>query len=238
MKKLLSMLVLCLLAPMMNNAFAGPVKITVPVETVFAPRGFDSNDNVEIVVSGFLPNLCYTSPSVELNWTENTLEVELKSLYKPPTGTTYCTQLIVPFKEVISLGMLKKGNYKIIVNKTHSNTAKASLGVSEATSGAVDEFVYANVEYITKDENSREVTLHGYNYSDCIELDRIEVVHNDKDTFSVLPIMKQVSESCPMKMVPFAYTWTVPDELKESKKVLLHVRKTDGRSYNSIYRNF
>ena len=35
----------------------------VPVENVYTPRGFDSNDNAEIVITGYLPNLCYQNPT-------------------------------------------------------------------------------------------------------------------------------------------------------------------------------
>ena len=48
--------------------------------------------------------------------------------------------------------------------------------------------------------------------------------------------MKQVSEFCPMKMVPFEYEVEVPNNL-EKEKILLHVRVMDGRSVNSLYLN-
>ncbi len=109
------------------------------------------------------------------------------------------------------------------------------MKVTESTSNAVDDFQYAYVNYIDKEEQSfGEVTLKGYNPSDCFELYTIEYVHNGKDTYSVLPKMKQVRSFCPMKMVPFKYKWKVPSDLNKSR-VLIHVRTMDGKSVNTIF---
>jgi hypothetical protein len=48
--------------------------------------------------------------------------------------------------------------------------------------------------------------------------------------------MKQNSDFCALKMVPFEYDVIVPSKLK-SDKVLLHVRSMEGKSINSIFLN-
>ena len=61
----------------------------------------------------------------------------------------------------------------------------------------------------------------------------MEFKSNGENTYSVLPIMKQNSELCPMKLVPFEYEISIPKEL-DKKKVLLHVRSMNGSSINRI----
>ena len=43
-----------------------PEEKVIPIEHVYIPSGFDDNDNVEIVITGFLPNLCHKSPSAKV----------------------------------------------------------------------------------------------------------------------------------------------------------------------------
>ena len=210
-----------------------PIEMLVPVDHVYAPIGFDSNDSVEIVVTGFLPNLCHKSPEANVTIEGNNVKVEVSSLYYQESNP-YCPTMVVPFTKTIDLGLLDKGNYNIKVNGKSPWELTEKINVSESTSSAVDDFHYAYVNYIDKEVANGEVVLRGYNPSDCFVLDKIDYVHNGKDTYSVLPKMKQIRSFCPMKMVPFKYSWKVPNDLNKSK-VLIHVRTMDGKSVNSVY---
>ena len=87
---------------------------------------------------------------------------------------------------------------------------------------------------MAENPHNRIVELKGYNPSDCFQFDRVELVSNKEDVYSVLPIMKKVSDFCPMKMVPFSYEVEIPDDLPR-KNILLHVRSMDGRSVNHLF---
>ncbi|MCP4914706.1 MAG: hypothetical protein GY909_16435 [Oligoflexia bacterium] len=212
-----------------------PVEVMVPIEQIYSPHGFDSNDNAEVVIEGYLPNLCHKSPKSEVVVKDNVIDIKLKSL-KYASDNPYCPEMIVPFIEAIDVGVLDKGIYDIRVNGKSIYQKDGILKVAEASSDAVDDFVYANVEYVAKKEGSRVVELKGYNPSDCFVLDEIEIVDNGKDVYSILPKMKQIYDICPMKMVPFSFEVEVPAKLK-SEKVLLHVRSMDGKSVNSVFYN-
>ncbi len=232
MKILKSLSMILLLA---NVALAQPQRSLVPVSHIYSPEGFDSNDNVEIIIEGFLPNLCYRSPSHSVEVKDNLINIKVEALNHQQEGVA-CAEMIVPFLEKVELGVIDKGDYKILVNGKSPWEQKGSIKVSESISDAIDESVYANVNYIEKDDRSRVVKLKGYNPSDCFVLDRIDIVNNKKDVHSILPQMKQISDFCPMKMVPFEYELEVPENLK-SDKVLLHVRVMDGKSVNSLFNN-
>jgi len=212
-----------------------PVTTLIPVDHVFSPKGFDSNDTTEVIVSGFLPNLCHKVPESKVQVTGNKINITLTAL-KYEIDNPFCPEVIVPFFEVVKVGLLDKGKYEVLVNGSTMYERKSDITINEASSDAVDEYIYANVDYIEKTEGSRVVSLKGYNPSDCFELDGVKVVSNGADAYSILPKMKQVSDFCPMKMVPFNYKVTVPTDLK-ADKVLLHVRSMDGKSVNSIFSN-
>ncbi len=212
-----------------------PVEVLVPVDHIYSPKGFDSNDNIEIIISGYLPNLCHKSPKTLIHVKGQNINIEVKSL-KYSLTNPFCPQVIVPFLEAVSVGMLNKGTYQITVNGKSPYQQKSQITIAEATTNAIDDFMYAGVEYVEKIEGSRQIKLKGYNPSDCFVLDQIKFINNGKDTYSVLPKLKQVSDFCPLKMMPFTYQAKVPSELTE-EKLLLHVRSMDGKSVNSLFNN-
>lgn len=203
----------------------------VPVDNIFAPNGYNSNDNVEVVVSGFLPNLCYRDleivPQVDGNQVK--IRVQAKSYDGPGIG---CADVIVPFIENVKIGLLDQGDYDVIAN----NDRKVPLYVEEFSDDAIDDEFLANVESIEKNIDSRIIKLKGHNPSDCYEFDRFDVSDNGIDVYSVKPIMKKVRDFCPMKMIPFELNYEVPQDLM-SNRILIHVRSMYGQSVNSLFNN-
>ncbi len=216
------------------TAHAGtPIEKIVPVEDVYAPLEFDSNDNVEIVVSGYLPNLCHKSPKAKVKIENRKIKVTLTSLYYQESNP-FCPEMAVPFTETLSLGLLKSGKYNIVVNEKSETTATEELFMDNASRATIDSHTYAYVDYVEQIGEGK-VKLRGYHLSDCFEIDKIAAFSNGKNVYSVLPILKKVSNFCPRKMLPFSYEYTVPTELS-AKKVLLHVRTMNGNSVNSIFK--
>jgi hypothetical protein len=234
MKKMTQMIAMLLLSSGVALA-STPVEIKTPVENIYSPEGFDSNDNVEIIIEGYLPNLCHKSPTSKVRVVGSKIEIDVTAL-RYDASNPFCPEAIVPFVETVKVGLLDKGNYDIVVNGKSIYQKAGTIHVNEATSNSVDEHVYANVDSVMKNSNSREVELRGYTVSDCFVLDEINVVDNGKDVYSILPKMKQISDFCPMKMIPFSYKMEVPSKLKK-EKVLLHVRGMNGNSVNSLFYN-
>jgi hypothetical protein len=216
------------------SAFAHvPEEKAVPIKGVYSPFGFDSNDRSEIVITGELPNLCHKFPTSTVKVEGDQINIEITSLYYEPTDP-FCPDMVVPFSEVVSLGVLDKGDYKVVVNGNTEHQVESKLAVSESNSSAMDDYQYALVDYVERVGSTRTVKLKGYNPSDCYRLKEVSYVSNGVNTFSVLPKMERIMSSCPMKMTAFEYLFNVPLELS-ADKILLHVRKMDGRSVNVIF---
>jgi hypothetical protein len=232
------MIVVMALLPAMAVAAPITYEANVPVDHVYTPAGFDSNDSAEAVVTGFLPNLCYKAPKSTVSIKDGKISVSVKATKNiTGRGMGFCANVIVPYTESINIGILDKGKYKISVNEGSSWEINNQINIAEASSSSIDDAVYANVDEVSRpDDGSRKVILKGYNPSDCFELKEISIIDNGVDTYSVLPKMKQVRAFCPKKMIPFAYEVEVPEKL-EADKVLLHVRVMDGRSVNAFFNN-
>ena len=139
--------------------------------------------------------------------------------------------------EVVNLGQLQAGTYQV-VSVEHSKVLRSEpLIVTEPLSEAVDNHIYALVERIDFGFTGGlggNALLIAQAPSSCIALDHVEYVSNGRDTISVLPIMKKVSEVCDQTIsrivIPIEYDI---EPLKHSE-VLLSVRSIDGRSVNAL----
>jgi hypothetical protein len=218
----------------MQDARAELKPVTTPISHVYAPKGFDANDVTQIAVSGYLPNLCYKAPQAEVSVVGRVISIQMKALFND--GTMFCPQMIVPYLEPVSVGVLPKGHYRVVVNAGHATESRSSVSIVDPKSASEDNHVYANVSYIDKAPGYRRIVLKGENPSDCFEFDRIEFVSNGEDTYSVLPILKQVKPDCPLKKVPFSIEAQVPGWLP-IEELLLHVRAMDGKSVNLLFDN-
>jgi hypothetical protein len=217
-------------------AYAAPEIILAPVDHLYVPEGFDSNDSVEVVVTGTFPNTCFSRNNVAVNVKGDIIDIKVTAIApdeRAASGERFCPQVLVPFKEVIGLGNLQGGEYEIRVNEEGAKKVKDTLFVHEATSNSVDDNIYASLDYVEKKTN-QDYVLHGWKYSNCLEMKEIQVVSNNKDTLSILPVMKTVSEHCPMKGMPVAYPVKLNFDSLKMKQPLLHVRTMDGKSINSI----
>jgi len=210
-----------------------PQEVFTPVSNVYSPKGFDSTDNSEIVVTGFLPNLCHQAPKTNIEFKDKKIHVNVTSL-KYTRSNTYCAEMAVPFLKTIDLGVLAKGSYEIIVNDGTPFEISDEINIANRNDGTIDEFIYPAIDYVEKNYGKRTIKLVGYNPSDCFELDRIEIVSDKNDTYSIMPVLKKVSNFCAFKMTPFTYEMEVPDSLGKDI-VLLHIRSMHGNSYNTLF---
>lgn len=214
--------------------YAGPIVVNAPVDHLFVPNGFDNNDNVEVVVTGNFPNTCYSRNKVDVVVKDENINVTVTSLVNGHEQKDVCDDKIeIPFMENVTIGNLQAGNYKINVN----NKLQENLNVEIASSRSVDSHLYALINYIELGFTgglSGDAVLVGRIQESCLNLDSVEYLSNGKDTLSILPIMKKVSDECtgerkylevPVKFKPRAFS---------SDKVLLFVRTMDGKSVSSL----
>jgi hypothetical protein len=212
-----------------------PQIVLAPLDHLYIPTGFDSNDSVEIVVTGRFPNACYSRNQIEVKVNQDIIDIKITAIAPDmrQVASGVCPKMLVPFKEVVTIGNLQGGEYEIKVNSVAKFALADKLTVAEATSSAVDDNIYSAVEWVER-VNETNYILHGWRYSDCLDLDQVKVVSNNKDTLSILPVMKKVSDFCPMKMMPTSYPVKVDFSSLKEPQPLLHVRTMDGKSVNTV----
>lgn len=208
--------------------------IDSPVDHVFVPQGFDSNDSVELIVTGNFPSTCYSRNQVEVKVIDEVIKVHITALDNSKKSK-YCADVMIPFKEVVSVGNLQGGKYTIIINEKTNFELKENIKIDEASSNDVDDHIYAMIDYIDLGfVASGSAMLVGWSPSDCLELDHVEYISNNKDTLSILPVMKKVTDFCPMKMTPLNIPIKYDRNAFQEDKVLLYTRTIEGKSVNSL----
>lgn len=205
----------------------------VHVDSVFTPKGFDENDHVEIMASGYLPSPCFRRPYGSIEKAGNDIKITVRAA-RMASRDRICIEMAVPYLISIPVGPVVAGKYTVTVNTATNIPLFSEMEIEPSTNGTIDNFLYAKVEQVSVDRKTRTVTLRGENPSPCIELEKIISTSNGFNTYAVMPIMRQKDAICPQVITPFEYTYQLPDDL-HAPKVLVHVRTLDGNSKNAVF---
>lgn len=209
-----------------------PVEKIVPVTGVYTPRGYDTLDSSELVISGFLPNGCHQNPRISYTVQNRNINIKVTSLYYS-SDNPFCPEVILPFVKTVDLGLLEKGDYNVVVNESSVYKKESIFSVAEATQDKRRDQVFANVQHIEKHPEEGYIKLVGHKPSQCFELDEMRLLDNHEGTISVMPIMRKIDQSCAFLVTPFSYKVFLPNVDRE-KPTLVHVRSMDGHSVNAL----
>lgn len=220
-----------------NAISMSTLQVLIGSDTVFVPQGWDSNDReVQIYVKGEFPNTCFRRPTGTVTLKDDNKIVISLTAAKIVDPNVLCIMARIPYMVPVALGQLKEGSYNIEINPATDWEKKSSISVESPSAESIDNFTYANVTDVYGDPDTNDIIIEGYHPSSCMDFQGIEVRPNASlDTFSILPIIKQVKAECDTVIKPFVERVTLPMGTK--KEVLVHVRKIDGRSINYLFRN-
>jgi hypothetical protein len=199
---------------------------------LYIPKGFDTNDLVEITVQGSLPNSCYRSPTYEISRVGSTFKIHLYAYYVNETKA--CKHFSIPYQEVINLGILPIGTYPIEL-RGQELMSQGKIKIEEAISELQDDFQYGNIMSIIEDEDSRIIELVGTNPTNCLFFKQMDQ-EAQKDVLVLRPQFK-AKGTCKNEPTNFNIKYKVPYLGNSSRGILLHVRVMGGRSLNYLFKN-
>ncbi len=206
-------------------------EIPAPIQNVFIPQGFDSNDNSEVIISGTFPNSCYKmgKTSHKYNEVEQKIFVEVTAYH---IKSEYCLTINIPFLQVVQLGTLDAGKYPVVVN----NLINTSIPIAQAPADQErrDDFLYASV-YGLIQKGPRTFEIQGVSPNSCYEISEVKVLIESNNVVTVLPIMQKI-EGCDELENGKAVAWIKSFDISADYKgkVLVHVRTLNGGSINQV----
>lgn len=203
----------------------------------FIPPGFDWNDNAQIILRGEFPSTCFQLAEPSFEVIGNTVRVR-NNVYHHTSS--WCLFMVTPYTQVVSVGMLPKGNYNVeIVDHNERPNLVGTLPIGEPMNpDSQDDYVYAQVDEVTFETygNSKYIRLKGMVPSDyrCAVMDDIALLYNTKGLVEVLPKVKVLMRNCrPAVMVKL-------NEVREIKSPwlgehLFHIRTMNGHAVNKFF---
>lgn len=219
-----------------------PALIPITPDRIFAPLGFDDNDNVQVVLDGELADTCYKlgPTQFKLDAVRQRIYVQQQAYYYPGA---WCAQVRVPYVQTLNLGILPAGQYELVV-QTEDGTVKpaASLPVSLSATRSPDDHLYAPVTeaYLEKSLGALEgrdsfytLYISGQFNNSCMKFKDVKMNVRQNNVIEVLPIVEMdSSRGCTQIMTDF----NVGVSLKSVPKgrYLLHIRSLNGQSLNRI----
>lgn len=215
------------------NTFAGPTIVDVEFTDSYAPKGFDDNDNVQIVVEGSFPNSCFRPAEYEQTIDFDKKEIVVQGKAYQYTGECEEEKIIVPFNQTINLGLMKKGEYKIIEANTKNVLGEISVG--EAKNDQPDDYAYAPIRqaYLDSILGATNVILSGEFTSDCVRFNKIIVDMQPKVIVVQPTVVIEKRGNCISGHYPFVKR--IPVQTNGSVgKYLLHIRTMNGNAVNNL----
>lgn len=216
-----------------------PTQIPVALERTFVPIGFDDNDRVQITVQGRFNNTCYKVGPYQFKVDSAKKQLIVEQFAYHYTGL--CLQMVVPFVQVMNIGLLRDGKYTI-VDKT-SNRILGVLPVTHSQDPSPevypDDYLYAPITdaVVVNDTATSKSTLRltGTFTDRCTILRKEKVeVRYYPNVIVVLPIAERTQSRGCDEYTPTRFQIEV--ELREGLKgsQLLHVRSMSGQAINKI----
>lgn len=213
-----------------------------PITKVYFPDGYDDNDQVEVVLFGYLPNGCYEPGTLKVKvdhgaaGEEGRIAIEAMMAHHHRAA---CTEILVDYKETVQVGFLQAKKYKVVLTAHPNFEVPEKLTVVSSQVADRDDHVYLPVDqiHLAKTASGQELILSGtlpYQRGHCIEPDRHEVLVGPESVLVVLPIAKVVACEVQEKQ-SFEYRVPLAGDLMVKKNMMVHVRSLNGRSVSKVY---
>lgn len=220
-----------------------PATVDVSPDRVFAPLGFDDNDNSQIVLDGELGDTCYKlGPTVvRVDLDAHKIFVRQQAFYYPGG---WCADVRIPYVQTVDLGILKAGQYEVLVEQPdHTMKSYTSMPVAIATTASPDDFLYAPVTDARLengigifDENGHRnpsLSLNGYFSNSCMKLKEVKMIVRPNNVVEVLPIVT-IDRTISCAQVTSEFNASVSLKDIAGGRYLIHIRSLNGQSINRI----
>ena len=233
-KNKLSALILFFLAVPALGSDNLPTQVSLPPQKVFAPPGFDDNDNTQVVLFGYFPNTCYKVGQSPFVIDTNAREIRIQNFAYLYAGHS-CLEMRIPWTKTIDLGVLIQGNYKILSQQTSGKyTYVANLPVAVSKTSNADDLLYAHIESATGGRD-QPLRLSGSFSMDCLYVREVKTLYRSQGIIEVLPVADFIpGKNCMHTFIPLPFEVSVA--LKPTAKVLtlIHIRSMNGQSVNNV----
>lgn len=214
-----------------------PQLVDAPISAVYAPSGFDDNDNVQIVIEGAFPNSCYWAGPVKVAIQGKRIEVKHEAHFVDG----HCYDMVSLYMKVVDVGILKADHYEIYLSEGGAPSAllpvkKAKPQNKNDEPGTMDDYLYVPVKKAAiVSRNPHLLRLEGVFPSGAMQVDRVMISPPVNQVIDILPIAKVDETKEKNQGLPVSFIQQVDlSSIKVSGRFLIHIRSLNGMSVNLI----
>ncbi|OQW49204.1 MAG: hypothetical protein A4S09_03815 [Proteobacteria bacterium SG_bin7] len=215
------------------------------VEKVFVPpTGFDSNDNVLVMLDGTLANQCQQVSDTDVRFDSENKVFYVRQMARV-RSTKECHRSPLPrhlglpgyFSKEISFGVLSPGEYRVEFRGS-SGWSSRSFVVSETQTESTDDEIYAPVSNFFVPEmmdetESVQIVLTGVIGSRCLDWKSVEI-ERFNDIIVVKPKMQIVSTKF-CSITPWPLEKIISLGKLKAGRYMVHVRSMNGQGLSRMF---
>lgn len=209
----------------------------VAITKIYAIDGFDSNDVTEIGVYGYLPSNCYQigDVSAKTDVAQKSIEVTAKAYYQEAGS---CITMMIPFFQVIKLGILPEGDFKIV--SSQGTGILSMLKIKQAILDQTDDYLYAPVQNAELKAEGDDVYLSLKGKfpllkNGCMVFKEVRTSQPNPQTFVVQPISVVLpDDQCGAQSASRVFNFRMKVENSFKGEGILHVRTLNGGSITHL----
>jgi hypothetical protein len=216
-----------------------PVLEGVLPEQIFAPSGFDDNDNAQVVLRGVFPDSCYKVGPADftVDHAKRVITITARAYHY---RDSMCLQMRTPWIRALDLGVLRAGRYALVAKlEGKGEYRRGELPVGVARRSGPDDHDYAQVTDAVvsglEPGGTPELRLFGTFHLTCVRLQEVRTIYDAPNVIEVLPIIEVSPDvPCAYPFLPIQFRRTVRLERKWHGPVLIHVRSVEGSAVNRV----
>lgn len=205
-----------------------------PMNGAYVPRGFDTDDTVEIMVTGLLRDSCSQIGAVS-----SVLDEGGKKLVLALTSHEYsgrCLKTKVPFYLPVYVGRLRQaGVYSIQDGVSGQSLGRLEIRPAGSGGGGVDDLIYPPLTdaYVLAQSGRPALILKGVLPSDCLAVGDVKIEVQGNVVVAMPKLARIEGQSCRAGNFGFSKTVALTERMPRGM-YLLHVRAMGGRSINKM----
>ncbi len=210
-------------------------RVAIDVSEVFAPVGFDDNDEVTVMLDGMMPDSCYKIADTEIDFDREKGAYTVTQFAKR-FDNTICLSMRIPYSVELNLGTLPMGDFDIKSNGELLETFE----ITESTNAGPDDHLYFPVESvnIVKSETGDKLNavIKGRFTNTCMKLGEVKIIDTGK-TKQILPMITMDDRTdCMDDDMPVSWMIELPDS--DPGRYLAHTRSLNGKAVNTMYSEY
>lgn len=206
--------------------------LPVAVKEVFVPVGFDDNDEVQVVLDGYLPDTCYRLAYSQVDFDEESGTFKVRQWARRYDGVCFDTP--VPFTTEARLGIVKAGEYQV----KNRDGETQPLTVAPTLHAEPDDYLYAPIDNAIVDfdiySRTHYAIIDGRFTNTCMKFEELRLINSGR-TLQLMPIMKMEDrDDCRADEIYFREKVKLPRDMTLGRH-LLHVRSLNGQARNVVF---